>query len=419
MHSRALCPCIQVLVTAFFFFVTLKGAEPPRKWEADAFAPLTLARVETLPASERSPWVAYLRRSDETRARSPKQETADFSPLQPLATPPAGGSHSRGLNLKASKQWFAGTEAQTIADRVVAAQTIAGGWTKGVDYTRPASEQPAHKPDVWSGGTLDNDATITELRQLALTSIAATDPARAVPWNASFVRGLNYLLEAQYPNGGFPQIYPLVGGYHDAITYNDDAMVNALELLRDVAAGKPEFAFVPEELRLRCASAVARGVECILKTQIVTASGQRTVWCQQHDALTLKPCAARNFEPIAACSAESAEIVRFLSSLAHPTEEVRAAIDSAAAWFVRTAIHGFAWVSENRVHRLVEQSGAPALWARMYEIDTNKPVFGDRDRTIHYAVEEISAERRNGYAWYGNWPASVIDRDHATNERKP
>ena len=46
------------------------------------------------------------------------------------------------------------------------------------------------------------------------------------------MRGLDYALSAQYPNGGFPQIYPLVGWYHDAITYNDDAMVHIMELCR-------------------------------------------------------------------------------------------------------------------------------------------------------------------------------------------
>jgi hypothetical protein len=40
--------------------------------------------------------------------------------------------------------------------------------------------------------------------------------------------------------------------------------------------------------------------------------------------------------------------------------------------------------------------------ARLYELETDRPVFGDRDRTIHNAVEEISPERRNGYGWYGD-----------------
>ena len=55
---------------------------------------------------------------------------------------------------------------------------------------------------------------------------SATDDAR---YSAAFLRGLNYLLDAQYPNGCYPQVYPLQGGYHDAATFNDDATVNVLD----------------------------------------------------------------------------------------------------------------------------------------------------------------------------------------------
>src|SRR6185436_10314649 len=151
----------------------------------------------------------------------------------------------------------------------------------------------------------DNDATTWEMRFLALAASATADAAKAAAWRESFLRGLRYVLAAQYPNGGFPQIYPLAGGYHDAVTFNDDAMVQALELLRDIRDEKPEFGFVPADLRTQTGPRVARGIACILAAQLRTANGRLTVWCQQHDALTLKPCAARNFEPAASCTNES------------------------------------------------------------------------------------------------------------------
>ena len=42
-------------------------------------------------------------------------------------------------------------------------------------------------------------------------------------------------LAAQYPNGGWPQSYPPGKGYARHITFNDNTMVNLLELVRDVA----------------------------------------------------------------------------------------------------------------------------------------------------------------------------------------
>jgi hypothetical protein len=89
--------------------------------------------------------------------------------------------------------------------------------------------------DDWAYvGTIDNDATISELRFLARVQQAVAG-ADGDPYRAAAVKGLRYLLEAQYPNGGWPQVYPLAGGYHDAVTFNDDALANVAELLSAAA----------------------------------------------------------------------------------------------------------------------------------------------------------------------------------------
>ena len=48
----------------------------------------------------------------------------------------------------------------------------------------------------------------------------------------------------------------------------------------------------------------------------------------------------------------------------------------------------------------MHDASAQPLWARFYEIETNRPIFSGRDGVIKYDVAEIEAERRNGYAWY-------------------
>ena len=70
-------------------------------------------------------------------------------------------------------------------------------------------------------------------------------------------------------------MWPLEGGYHDAITYNDNAMDNVLELLRDVVDGQGEYAFLSPETRAQASASMKRGIECVLSTQIV-ADGRRT-----------------------------------------------------------------------------------------------------------------------------------------------
>ena len=293
--------------------------------------------------------------------------------------------------------WYATDDARAIADRVVEWQSSAGAWTKGIDYSRPpAGGEPA---DVWSRGTFDNEATSAELRFLARV-IAANDPERARPWRAAFLRGLAYVFDSQYPNGGFPQVYPLAGSYHDAITYNDSAMLRALAILRDVAERKAG-------LRVRAGGAKGRGREA-------PAAGRRLhprhpdqdSGRPAHGVVPAARCAdgtalrGRNFEPIAASASESASICQFLISLPEATPAVSSALDDAIAWFERVALHDVEWHRPNvSGNGLIAVPGAAPLWARFYEIGTDKPIFGDRDRTIHYNVTELSSERRLGYQW--------------------
>jgi PelA/Pel-15E family pectate lyase len=54
--------------------------------------------------------------------------------------------------------------------------------------------------------------------------------------------------------------------------------------------------------------------------------------------------------------------------------------------------------------------GAGPLWPRYNEIGSDRPIFGDRDKSIHDRVDELSAERRNHYNWYNSEPQAVLER---------
>lgn len=334
---------------------------------------------------------------------------------------PPNGSAARSMPLDKPVEWYAGAEAKRIADGIVSFQTPAGGWSKNLnvaDHLRRKGESFAPNnlshflgPDdfdtpadpQWNYvGTLDNDATTTELRFLAMTIAAGKDNAS---YRASFQRGVEYLLAAQFPNGGWPQVWPLEGGYHDAITFNDGAVTLTLELLQAVAEGK--FPFVPAAMAARARASVVRGIECILDTQILE-NRRHTVWAQQHDALTLKPVAGRNYEPAAECSAESAGIILFLMSLPDPSAKVAAAVRAAVEWFEHTAIHGKIYARGRA--ELQEGAEGKRIWSRYYEIGTGRPIFGDRDKAIHDTLGEISEERRRGYSWYNDVPVHTLDR---------
>jgi PelA/Pel-15E family pectate lyase len=339
---------------------------------------------------------------------------------------PPNGSAARSMPLNRPSEWYGSTEARRIAGIVVSFQTPAGGWSKNLnltDHARRTGERFAsnnlsahlgpddfdtpHDPKWNYVGTLDNDATTTELQFLARVAAAAGKDGEA--YRASFLRGLEYLFAAQFPNGGWPQVWPLEGGYHDAITFNDGAVVETLELLQEVGEGKDRFAFVPDGIRARAMASVAKGVKCILATQIVV-HGVRTVWAQQHDALTLQPVAGRNYEPAAQCGSESAALTLFLMRLPEPDPAVAGAVHAAVAWFRKTAIYGKEYGRGADGRRLMAADGAGPIWARFSEIGSDRAIFGDRDKSIHDDVNEISAERRNGYSWYNAAPQEALDR---------
>ncbi len=136
-----------------------------------------------------------------------------------------------------------------------------------------------------------------------------------------------------------------------------------------------------------------------MKSQIVV-DGKKTVWCQQHDELTLAPGSARNYEMPSEASGESSTLLIYLMGRPHPTPAVKSAIESGVAWFQKTAIHDMIWTGDRTTGRHLEKSPGSTIWPRYSQIGTDLPIFGDRDKSIHDDVMEISNERRNGYAWY-------------------
>jgi PelA/Pel-15E family pectate lyase len=383
--------------------------------------PLTAESIATLPKAEQSAWKDYLKRSERQRKADQdflKKEMRREG-IRQIVVPPEGRAR-RWIPVDRTNSWYGGTEARHIADVVLSFQTPAGGWSKNLNMAgNPRTPGMHFAPDNTSRhpgdadydtpvdanwnyvGTFDNDATIMQLRFLARV-IAASGTNRSEAYRKAFLHGLDYISNAQYPNGGWPQVWPLSGGYHDAITFNDNAMVNVLTLLRNVPLGTNEFAFVPARNRATAAASFQRGVDCLLKAQIVV-DGQRTAWAQQCDMLTLQPASARNYEMPSAAAGESAGIMTFLMQLPNPGPEVITAVRGAAAWFEKTEIHGFAFRNVGSDGReLVPAPGNGPIWSRYYQIGTDRPIFGDRDKSIHDVVNEISKERRNGYSWYAD-----------------
>jgi PelA/Pel-15E family pectate lyase len=103
-----------------------------------------------------------------------------------------------------------------------------------------------------------------------------------------------------------------------------------------------------------------------------------------------------------------------------PDNRIVKAIEDAVEWLGRTKLMGIrvqrvpAPVEEFERHRadfdvlVVSDSRAPVIWARHYEIGTDRPVFAGRDAIKRYNLSEIERERRTGTPWYGEWPRLLL-----------
>ncbi|HVT82217.1 MAG TPA: pectate lyase [Phycisphaerae bacterium] len=308
--------------------------------------------------------------------------------------------------------WFATDEAHRTLDNILSWQGHGPGnimgWPKAYDATQP---RPADGGGIeWEGtATIDNGATYTELRLLARAITLEKDDARKKILRDAFDKGLDAAFAAQYDNGGWPQRWPKPNNYGSHITFNDNAMTRLLQLLKEAGAGSAPFAFVDDERKKKAQAAYDKGIDCILKCQII-AGGKLTGWCAQHDENTLKPANARAYELASISGSEGGEILSLLMKIEKPDDRVKKAIDAGAAWFAAAKITGKRiqnTTTNGQRDRVLVDDPAGILWARFYDVDTGKPIFCGRDGIKKKSLAEIEQERRAGYAWYGNWGANV------------
>ncbi len=318
--------------------------------------------------------------------------------VQPPGTPSVGQVFLRAHRLTADPLHF---KLAYGAGRALAwGQGAEGGWDHRVDVSslRPDSVSPSH---VSQHGTFDDEIT-----QGALRFLMALDEKVEEPWlTESIALGLQFMVEAQYENGGWPQWFPLRGGYHDAITFNDGAMNDCIDVMLEAHRryDRPVY------------------LECVRKAGdlIIQSQGEppQAGWGQQIDAETLKPIWARRFEPPGICSAVTARNIHTLLTLhqALGDERYLAGIPAAIAWLQSSAL------PEAAIHSSEKRQDGDSVWARLYEVGTNKPLYGDREDggKMFYDINAISHRERTSYGWQGTFgiPSAIHAFQHREAER--
>ena len=328
--------------------------------------------------------------------------------VQPPGTPAMGMAFLRAWEATGGAAFL--DAALAAADALALGQLESGGWDYLVEFDSGLSAAWYRRTDVGrvpaadaakrkNTSTYDDDTTQAALR--LLVAVAAAVPEGTSPRDRRIREardyGLQKLLAAQRPNGGWPQRwagvppapaehpvqparipadwpreYPRVN-YMGFYTLNDNTHRDCVTTLLE--AGKT---LDRPELR----AAALRGGGFLLLAQLPEP---QPAWAQQYN-LQLEPAWARAFEPPSVCSSESVGAMRLLVDLYLETGDRKflEPLPRAIAWFRRSEI-------------------AAGTWARMYELGTNRPVYGDRDGKIRYRIDELSPERRTGYSWQSGY----------------
>ncbi len=297
------------------------------------------------------------------------------------------------------RRWL--SRADRVARAIIWGQHPSGGWHYLIDFDMPGIrkwyDETASRCWGWeeyyhfyNNCTYDNDVTTSSVRFLLRLYMTTLDPA----YRPTLIKGLDFILASQYPNGSWPQRYPrtddfVKDGYPDYTpfyTFNDGVMIQNIRILIEA------WEKLGDE---RYHAAARRGMDFYLAAQ---GPMEQPAWAEQYDK-DMRPAQARTYEPGAWHSERTALCIRELMEFYRITGDRRYldAVEPAIEWLDRVVVNS---VPEKRAER--DGRMYPYTHAIYYEDGTNRPLYVHRTGT---SIE-------NGRYWadyeIGNCPCHVL-----------
>ncbi len=282
--------------------------------------------------------------------------------VQPPATPGVGGLFLRASQVLHDPAYL--KIAVAAGDALIDGQLDCGGF--------PHEFVPGDKKN--KSGTFDDDVTQGATRFLIdLFNVSGEERfAKAARRCAQF------MLDSQYPNGGWPQAFPLSKGYSRYITLNDRAMMDVMRTL---------FLCYHQFGDKRYYDAALRGAICLIALQGKSPQGG---WAQQYE-VNGTPAPARRFEPIALSSAESIGVLNVMLDVYKETNDLK---------YLGVGQAAFEWLHNSKLPN--------GKWARFYELKSNRPLYCTPEGEIVFDV----ALARPGYSWQGNYFSPSLEKTY-------
>lgn len=349
--------------------------------------------------------------------------------VQPPGTPTVGTAFLRAYAATKEKRYL--DAAQDAADALAKGQLESGGWDYLIDFDPQQSRSWYRRSDQGkqssqeiskrrNRSTLDDNNTQSALRFLmAVVDASQADvqlaskpeSERAARIREALEYGLQSLLRAQYPTGGWPQRYegashkpeeyPLQQAtippqwprtfpkqnYYAAYTLNDNTLSDCISTMLEAYR---------RDVKAEYLQAAERGGDFLIRAQLPQP---QAAWAQQYN-FQMQPIWARKFEPSALSSAESGDAIRSLLGLHLATGDRKylEPIPAAIAWLRRSVI-------------------APNKWARFYEFGSNRPLYFTKEYQLVYSDDDLPTH----YSFQNSYglPAIIADYENLQRVGRP
>ena len=253
--------------------------------------------------------------------------------------------------------------AEKVAGALIWGQHRSGGWNYFIDFAGPSSTKHWYETigkNAWrmeefqhyaDNGTFDDMGTSESAQFLLRVYLEKQDPK----YRPALDKAVNYVLDSQYPNGGWPQRWPYDPNYPDYqsyVTFNDDVAAENVKFLTMVYQHLGD---------TRVLDAINRGMNIYTLTQ---QGAPQAGWALQYTQ-DLKPAAARTYEPNALHTATTAANVEQLMSFYRMTGDAR---------FLTGIPAALDWLDSVRLPEPRQGRSHPTF----VEIGTNRPIYVHR-----------------------------------------
>ena len=312
--------------------------------------------------------------------------------VQPPGTPTVGEAFLDAF--AATGDTFYRDAAKDAAECLANGQLQSGGWTQTIEFgpARRVGKYRKMPGGAWNASSLDDDQTQAALRFLARADKALGFKNEAVGDAAKY--GYDALLKAQFPNGGFPQVFtgpspaaPVVKAKYPDFDYRTEGKVKEYWTHYTLNDGLP--GTVAEALATAHAvygdakykAALAKLGDFLILAQMPEP---QPGWCQQYDR-DMRPVWARKFEPPAVSGWESQDALETLIQVARVTGDKK---------YLEPVPRALAYLRKSRL--------PDGRLARFYELKTNRPLYMD-------AAYQLTFDPSAAPAHYGWTQPSRLD----------